>query len=145
MEAVENGRPEIIIEIYRDEIEELQLNRSTIQVYARYKGVVLVYMCQNASRAVLARENCLKKIREIAEKCISGDSLNSEELENATELLTHLRFLSVNAVECIVKWREKLQRITYLAKNMEKSAFIPFWFYGVNYLLKVNISLKYYS
>ncbi len=120
---------------------------------------------KNASRAVLARENCLKHLREVIKNIADAENSEQGALDEvvgkvfnmieclvtyfstqASELLTHLRILSLNAVECIVKWRELIQNIYYLSRGVVKPtqpASIPFWYYGVNYLLKVqNISLQ---
>jgi len=34
-----------------------------------------------------------------------------QDIEKVTELLTHLRIISLNVVECILRWREHLLHI----------------------------------
>jgi len=121
------------IEILKKEIEELEHNCSPIQL---------------ALRAVTARENCLKHLRVLMAKFENKDGegekepINEEESkQKASELLTHLRILSLNAVETILKWREYIQQTYYITRGVVKAnqtILIPFLFQEINYLLKMK-------
>jgi len=121
------------IEILKKEIEELEHNCSPIQL---------------ALRAVTARENCLKHLKTLMTKLDNkGDEgekepINEEESkQKASELLTHLRILSLNAVETILKWREYIQQTYYITRGVVKAnqtILIPFLYNELNYLLKMK-------
>jgi len=119
-------------EIIKKEIEELENNCSPIQL---------------ALRAITARENCLKHLKGLIAKLDNKDQqgeepVNEEELkQKASELLTHLRILSLNAVETILKWREYIQQIYYITRGVVKAnqtVLIPFLHQDVNYLIKMK-------
>lgn len=69
-------------------------------------------------------------------------SVESEEelKQKASELLTHVRILSLNAVETILKWREYIQQNYYITRGVVKAnqtIIIPFLHNETNYLIKV--------
>jgi len=121
------------IEILKREIDELESNCSPIQL---------------AIRAITARENCLKQLKSLASKLQNHfesqerDQGNEEEMkEKASELLTHVRILSLNAVETILKWREYIQQAYYITRGVVKAnqtIIIPFLYNEINYLLKMK-------
>jgi hypothetical protein len=94
----------------------------------------------------MARENCLTQLKEMTTK-LTEDGKNTENqiqhekiIEKSSELLTHLRILSLNVVECILRWREYIQQIYYLTRSIVKTnqtIMIPFMFNDANYLIKV--------
>lgn len=106
-----------------------------------------------ALRAVTARENCLKQLRNLIQRQNEAqnqeggngeqDAAKEEEFQQkASEFLTHLRILSLNAVETILKWREYIQQTYYITRGVVKAnqtIIIPFLYNDSNYLLKVNI------
>jgi hypothetical protein len=62
-------------------------------------------------------------------------------IERASELLTHLRILSLNVVESILRWRDHIQQIYYINRGVVKTnqaILIPFLFDEINYLIKVK-------
>lgn len=61
-------------------------------------------------------------------------------IEKSSELLTHLRILSLNVVECILRWREYIQQAYYITRSIVKTnqtIMIPFMYEEINYLIKV--------
>lgn len=62
-------------------------------------------------------------------------------IEKSSELLTHLRILSLNVVECILRWREYIQQAYYITRSIVKTnqtIMIPFMYEEINYLIKVK-------
>ena len=57
----------------------------------------------------MARETCLEKIHDICE--MDSQGIDKLHVNEAKELLIHLRVLSLNVVECILRWRENLLHI----------------------------------
>ena len=90
-------------------------------------------------RAVKAREGCLSQLK-LQEKTLQL-SENKEEIKNrASELLTHLRILSLNVVETINKWKENLSYSFLLANNAyikQNALFFKYIFEGENYLMRL--------
>jgi len=82
------------------------------------------------------------KLQNHADNNNEKDVKTEEELkEKASELLTHVRILSLNAVETILKWREYIQQAYYITRGVVKAnqtIIIPFLYNDVNYLLKVK-------
>lgn len=105
------------------EISDLEKNKAPIQ---------------KVSIAIVARENCLDEIQQFGDHGI-------EVLENYITKCTHklhsLRMLSLNAVECIVIWREQMlyayNQSTPMSKNNPAPS-IPYIWDGVNYLVKMK-------
>jgi len=129
------------IEIIKKEADEIEAHCSPIQL---------------AIRAVTARENCLKQLKALIQKLETQNNhstadaptepINEEELQQkASELLTHLRILSLNAVETILKWREYIQQTYYITRGVVKAnqiIIIPFLHNEGNYLLKMKNDTK---
>ena len=104
-----------------------------------------------ALSAITARENCLRQLKNLITKLENlhnpkeGQShqelATEEELkQKASELLTHVRILSLNAVETILKWREYIQQTYYITRGVVKAnqtIIIPFLYNESNYLIKV--------
>ncbi len=90
-------------------------------------------------RAIKAREGCLSQLK-LQERTLQL-SENKEEIRNrASELLTHLRILSLNVVETLNKWRENLAYNFLLANNAyikQNALFFKYNFEGENYLMKL--------
>lgn len=64
----------------------------------------------------------------------------AEIVAKSSELLTHLRILSLNVVECVSKWKENFKYLFLLANcNFIKTSalFLPYFYKEENYLLKV--------
>jgi hypothetical protein len=89
----------------------------------------------------------LKQLRELIKKLQnelneSTDQINHDQIvEKASELLTHLRILSLNVVESILRWRDYIQQIYYINRGVVKpnqAIMIPFIYNEVNYLIKVK-------
>lgn len=122
-------------EIFFKEMEELQNKKSPILA---------------AVKAIKAREGCLTQLKQI-EKMFKGDQENysNEKLEEminkSSELLTHLRILSLNVVECVSKWKENFSYLFLLANSVyfkQGALVLPYLFNNENYLLKVIINIK---
>lgn len=89
----------------------------------------------------------MKQLRELIKKLQnelneSTDQINHDQIvEKASELLTHLRILSLNVVESILRWRDYIQQIYYINRGVVKpnqAIMIPFIYNEVNYLIKVK-------
>lgn len=133
------------IDIIKKEIDELEGNRSPVQVSAYY----LIDKLKNALRAVTARENCLRHLRDLTNKLQTDHDESSNQFDNeqfiekASELLTHLRILSLNVVESILRWRDYIQQIYYISRGVVKTnqaIMIPFLLDETNYLIKVIVT-----
>ncbi|CAG9330044.1 unnamed protein product [Blepharisma stoltei] len=116
------------------EIEDLRKNRSLVQI---------------ALRAVSAREESLKSIKEMNEYLIKSpdwEKLKDVQLECA-ELLHAHRILTLNVVESIVRWREQLVYAMLLNQNdsYAKTKLVPFMHDGVNYMAKMKHDLNFLS
>ncbi len=95
-------------------------------------------------KAILARENCLKQLRGMVDKLVEepagSEDAKRDIIEKSSELLTHLRILSLNVVECILRWREYIQQAYYITRSIVKTnqtIMIPFIYEDMNYLIKV--------
>lgn len=121
-------------EIFAKEMEEISNKKSPITACVK---------------AINAREGCLAKLRQV-EKMFKGlgeeqgnytSSEGMEEMVNkASELLTHLRILSLNVVECVGKWKENFSYLFLLANSAfikQGALFLPYVFNNENYLLKM--------
>lgn len=120
-------------EIFSKEIEELSNKKSPVLA---------------CIKAIKAREGCLSQLRQL-EKMFKGlneeqenyGNENMEEMVNkCSELLTHLRILSLNVVECVSKWKENFSYLFLLSNNAyikQGALFLPYVFNNENYLLKV--------
>ena len=67
--------------------------------------------------------------------------MTKELLEECVELLHSLRILSLNAVECIVRWRERLLQTFALSEidsPFKVMGTIPFIWGDTNYLTKIK-------
>jgi hypothetical protein len=91
---------------------------------------------------VTARENCLKQLRAIIQKTTDQETVNEEEIkQKAYELLTHLRLISLNVIETIMRWREYIHNTYYSSRTPIKAPHInpiPFVYNQSNYFNKVN-------
>jgi len=129
------------IEILKKEIDELETNCAPIQL---------------ALRAITARENCLRQLKSLINRLENLNNPNGgqshqdlateEELkQKASELLTHVRILSLNAVETVLKWREYIQQTYYITRGVVKAnqtIIIPFLYNDSNYLIKMKNDTK---
>jgi len=126
------------VENIKKEIDEIETNCSSIQL---------------AIKAVTARENCLKQLRAVIQKfyqSASGqegaDEINEEELKQKSfELLTHLRLISLNVIETILKWREYIHQTFYSSRTAVKAVQLlsfPFIYNQSNYLTKMKTDTK---
>ena len=122
-------------EIFSREIEEISNKKSPVLA---------------CIKAIKAREGCLAQLRQV-EKGFKGlgedqENLSSEGIEEmvnkGSELLTHLRILSLNVVECVAKWKENFSYLFLLSNSAfikQGALFLPYVFNNENYLLKVII------
>jgi hypothetical protein len=108
--------------VFKDCVEGLSLELCSpiiakeIQDMQNEKAPILKVM-----KAVLAREECLKNIFEMNTFISSNpQSVNSESINEAVELLHSLRMLTIHVVEQIIKWREQLY-YAYQLSNSENS------------------------
>lgn len=120
-------------EIISIEIEEIQSKKSSVLA---------------CIKAITAREGCLGHLKH-AEKSIKASLEDQENIDNenfeeliskSSELLTHLRMLSLNVVECINKWKENFSYLFLLANSAyikQGALFLPYLYNHENYLLKV--------
>lgn len=125
------------VENMKREIDEIETNCSSVQL---------------AIKAVTARENCLKQLRNVIHKFQQNEEgqevegFNEEEMKQKSfELLTHLRLISLNVIENILKWREYIHQTFYSAKTNVKAVqliVIPFIFNQSNYLIKMKTDTK---
>lgn len=95
-----------------------------------------------------AREGCLGQLK-LQEKMLqlSKDDV-SETLTKVSELMTHLRILTLNCVETINKWKESLSYYFLLANNVlikQNALFLPYMYEGENYLFKITHDLDFLS
>ena len=121
-------------EIFSKEVEEMQNKKSAILACVK---------------AIKAREGCLSQLKQVDKvlKNMSENQENEEDPENleelinrCSELLTHLRILSLNVVECVGKWKENFSYLFLLANSVgikQGALFLPYLYNGENYLLKV--------
>ncbi len=95
----------------------------------------------------MARENCLKQLRELVGRLQTelndrADQIDHDQIiERSSELLTHLRILSLNVVESILRWRDYIQQIYYISRGVVKTnqaVMIPYLYEETNYLIKVR-------
>ena len=114
------------------------------------------YSIQGAIRSIIARNQCLKQVRLICaqlqdhlenpnrnQQPASQDPVIQQYIQQSSELLTHMRIISLNVVECILRWREHLLSIYKLQKQKNKKATLNIKFQdsgidGANYLLKMK-------
>lgn len=71
---------------------------------------------------------------------INNESQIPEILSKASELMTHLRILSLNCVETIHKWKENFSHLFLLSNNTfikQNALFLPYMVEGENYLIKM--------
>ena len=105
-----------------------------IEDFGREKAAV-----QLANTGIVAREECIKHVTAL-EGALHDDGVPQEALTEAVNLLHSLRMLSLNVVECIVKWREQLlcMKAQVNPENTKSPAAIPFLWRGENYLTKMK-------
>jgi len=125
------------VEIIKKEIDDVETSCSTIQL---------------AIKAVTARENCLRQLKaltqvfcEKADEITKGSAYEEELKQKAAELLTHLRILSLNVVDSILRWREYIQQTFASNRGPIKAsqAFVPIFIYNQsNYLIKLKSDTK---
>ncbi|CAI2383051.1 unnamed protein product [Moneuplotes crassus] len=93
---------------------------------------------QKVSIAIIARENCLEEIEEFRDP---GIEVLESYIARCTHKLHSLRMLSLNAVECIVIWREQMlfayNQCNPINKN-NPSPGIAFLWDDLNYLVKMK-------
>jgi len=125
------------VENIKKEIDEIETNCSSVQM---------------AIKAVTARENCLKQLRNVITKFSQHaegqevEGFNEEELkQKSVELLSHLRLISLNVIETILKWREYIHQTFYSSRNTTKATqlmSVPFIYNQSNYLIKMKTDTK---
>ena len=95
---------------------------------------------QQALRAVAAREESLKSVKEMNDYLRASDGWEKvkEVQTEAAELLHAHRMLTLSAIEGIMKWRGQMQE----AFNLPPHNF-PFMWEGENYLLKLRDDLDF--
>ena len=105
-----------------------------IEDFGREKAAV-----QLANTGIVAREECIKHITAL-EGAIQDEGAPQEAFTEAVNLLHSLRMLSLNVVECIVKWREHLLCIKAQVnpESAKSPTAIPFLWRGENYLTKMK-------
>ena len=132
-----NATLQFLHQIFSKEMEEIQSNKSPILACVK---------------AINAREGCLARLKQadkiFKEMSEEQENINNDNIEDAlnksSELLTHLRILSLNVVECVKKWKENFSYIFLLANSTcikQGALFLPYVFNNENYLLKVENSL----
>lgn len=104
------------------EIDDLKKNKAPIQ---------------KVSLGIIARENCLREVKEYRYE--EGENLD-DFITKCTHKLHSLRMLSLNAVECIVIWREQMLYAYNQSLSMvaEPAPELPFLWNGENYLVKIK-------
>jgi hypothetical protein len=90
------------------------LNREIIEIKTRRSSV------QNVMKSIRARESCLLQIINLcgtlANMTTDDSSLIESHVSKASELLSHLRILSLNVVECVLRWRQYLVRMIKICR-----------------------------
>ncbi|EAS07478.2 hypothetical protein TTHERM_00572140 (macronuclear) [Tetrahymena thermophila SB210] len=113
------------IELIKTEIEDLR------------KGDAFI---QNCIKAVKGREQCIIQLEDqisLIEKIKS--QVDEQTLNKSSELITHLRLLSINAAECIVSWRNYLMDFLQNSVIKERQTMIiPYLYKEQNYLIKMR-------
>ena len=92
---------------------------------------------QRVSAGILAREECLALLRKLEEDFVTGAP---QALADASSALHSLRMLSINVVECVVRWRGQLlymHALTHPEGNRSPAA-ITFLWRGENYLARMK-------
>jgi len=105
------------------EIDDLKKNKAPIQ---------------KVNIAIIARENCLTEIKKFGDQ--EGENLETF-ITRCKNKLHSLRMLSLNAVECIVIWREQMLYAYNQSTPMRKngpSPTIPYLSNNQNYLVKMK-------
>ncbi|KAL4464045.1 hypothetical protein ABPG74_005982 [Tetrahymena malaccensis] len=113
------------IELIKNEIEDLR------------KGDAFI---QNCVKAVKGREQCIIQLEDQISQIEKDNNLIDEQtLNKSSELITHLRLLSINAVECVVAWRNYLMDFLQNSVIKERQTMIiPYLYKEQNYLIKMR-------
>lgn len=111
-----------IIQILQEEIQALEQKRSTIQL---------------CLRAIKARELCMKRLCEKLEALNTEDEdIFNDALMKCSEILTHLRILTLSVVESVVRWREMFAPFfQFTQKSPFALPYLPFQYGDKNYTL----------
>ncbi|KAL4435790.1 hypothetical protein ABPG74_015758 [Tetrahymena malaccensis] len=109
--------------IIQQEIQSLKERKSFIQI---------------CLRALRARQQCIKTIREyILQEQENQQNLSESSQHKFGELIVHLRILTLNIVESILRWRDYLSQLLSVSSK-QKMQNIKFLFQGENYLLTLQ-------
>ncbi|EAS06719.3 hypothetical protein TTHERM_00688590 (macronuclear) [Tetrahymena thermophila SB210] len=109
--------------IIQQEIQSLKERKSFIQI---------------CLRALRARQQCLKTIREyILQEQENQQNLSEQSQHKFGELIVHLRILTLNIVESILRWRDYLSQLSSISSK-QKMQNLKFLFQGENYLLTLQ-------
>ena len=112
------------------------LNREAVEIKTRRSAV------QNVMKAIRARESCLQQIMNLCNNINAEDmqQVPDQHINKASELLTHLRILSLNVVECVLRWRNYLIKLIKQCRPKANTSKIvlTYLFENENYLLKVS-------
>eukprot|EP00357_Protocruzia_adherens_P036424 CAMPEP_0115012080 /NCGR_PEP_ID=MMETSP0216-20121206/24486_1 /TAXON_ID=223996 /ORGANISM="Protocruzia adherens, Strain Boccale" /LENGTH=955 /DNA_ID=CAMNT_0002380993 /DNA_START=143 /DNA_END=3006 /DNA_ORIENTATION=- len=98
---------------------------------------------QQLLKGIESREECIKNIKELAKQMTEmPEAIDHNILNQCVEILSSLRFLSLNIVECSERWRQQLSYASLLG-NPEKLTVSPATlvvsYSNQNYLLKMII------
>ena len=119
------------IEILNQEITDIHQDKSYVQ---------------NCMKAVLAREKCIEKLTQniaLLQEARGAEALK-QQVEKSAEILTHLRMLTINAVECIHQWRTYIMDNLLLAlEKGRNSIHLPYLHEDQNYLIKLRNDLSF--
>ncbi|KRX04065.1 hypothetical protein PPERSA_12512 [Pseudocohnilembus persalinus] len=135
-----NLQREILIDNIEKEIDLLKQRRAPIQ---------------NCIRAIKARESCLNQLKQKIQQLPNlKNSQDIQELksiiEKISEFIVHLRILSLNVVESILRWRQNLSQSLHHAIQYQKRlnrdfksssiqiSYMPFIYNNENYLTKMT-------
>ncbi|KAL4510652.1 hypothetical protein ABPG72_004806 [Tetrahymena utriculariae] len=113
------------IELIKTEIEDLR------------KGDAFI---QNCVKAIKGREQCIIQLEDqICQIEKDINLIDEQTLNKSSELITHLRLLSINAVECVVAWRNYLMDFLQNSVIKERQTMIiPYLYKEQNYLIKMR-------
>jgi hypothetical protein len=111
---------------------------------------------QKAMLYLTAREQCISKLKEfidqigqaeelrdnhqINENGVSWEEVIIDKIEDCTRILVTLRYLTIDAIQAIVEWRERLNYLISKVdgeSGVDKHDFVFIW-ENENYLIKIK-------
>jgi hypothetical protein len=122
--------------VFMDSLEGLPKRKKAVAIAKHIDELINnKAMVQYVLRTISARDKALKKLQGLCEFVTQAESIEDSAVQQSIDLLSALRLLSLNVVECIVAWREQLAATNPTDLKLKKAAFVHG---GQSYLLKMK-------